>query len=115
SGMKSVIGSLVPAEHQQYTLNLISKIQRRIGLWVIGQFIVSAVIFAMTFIGLTLLHVQYALVLAILAGIFELVPYIGPFISAIPALFLAFVQNPALALAVGILYLFIQKTEGYIL
>jgi len=115
NSLKEAVVSIIPAQHQQRTVHLVEKVQKKIGKWLIGQFIVSASVFMLSLIGLTLLHVQYALVLAILAGVFELVPYMGPFISAIPALFFAFVQNPALAIGVAILYLIIQKTEGYIL
>jgi predicted PurR-regulated permease PerM len=55
------------------------------------------------------------LFLALLAGLLEVVPYIGPFLSAVPAVFFAFIQNPPLALAVAILYLIVQKIEGYVL
>lgn len=115
NSVKEAVVSVIPVQHQQHTIRLVEKIQKKIGRWLIGQFIVSASIFTLSLIGLTLLHVQYALVLAILAGIFELVPYIGPVISAVPAVFFAFVQSPPLAIAVAVLYLIIQKTEGYIL
>ncbi len=65
--------------------------------------------------GLSILKIDYALFLALLDGLLEIVPYIGPFLSAIPAVFFAFIQNPPLALAVAILYLIVQKTEGYVL
>ncbi len=114
-GMKRFIRDLVPPMYQDTITRLIAKIQRTMGLWVVGQVILSVFIFALTFIGLTLLGVQYALFLAILAGLLEIVPYIGPFLSAIPAVFFALIQNPPLAIAVIVLYILIQKTEGYIL
>ncbi len=115
NGMKNFIYSFVPAKHHEFLLGLVSKIQSKIGYWMIGQAILSAAIFAFTFLGLTLLRVKFALVLAVLAGFFELVPYIGPIISAIPAIIFAYVQNPPLALAVLILYVLLHKTEGYFL
>ena len=56
-----------------------------------------------------------ALLLALLAGLLEVMPYMGPFLSAIPAVIIAFIFSPPLALVVAILYLIIQKTEGYVL
>lgn len=114
-GMLDFIRSLVPVHHQQFTMNLVRKIQGRMGRWVIGQIILSFCIFAVTFIGLSLLGVKYALVLALLAGFLEVVPYIGSFVSAVPAIFFALIQSPALALATSALFLLIQKTEGYFL
>jgi predicted PurR-regulated permease PerM len=114
-GMKSFVSALIPSKHHEFTLNLISKIQKKMGLWVIGQFIISLGIFIFTYVGLLLLHVQYALALALLSGLFEIVPYIGPFLSAIPAMLIAFVQLPALAIWVAILYLLVHEVEGYVL
>lgn len=114
-GMKKFIATLLPIQHQAFTMQLVEKIQRKMGLWVLGQIILSVVIFAATFIGLTILGVDYALFLALLAGMLEIVPYIGPFVSAVPAVFFAFIQSPPLGLAVGILYILVQKAEGYVL
>jgi predicted PurR-regulated permease PerM len=114
-GMKKFIGMLVPADQQDFTWQLMTKIQHKMGMWVLGQIILSFSIFLLTFIGLSILGVKYALFLALLAGLLEVVPYIGPFVSAIPAVFFALIQSPALVVAVIILYVIIQKTEGYVL
>lgn len=114
-GMKDFVGSIVPASRREQVLGLVTKIQKKMGLWLLGQLILSIIIFVFTFIGLTILGVKYALVLALIAGLLEVVPYIGPILSAIPALFFAFIQNPALGIGVVILYVLIQKTEGYVL
>src|SRR3989338_5905776 len=115
NGMKNLIKHLTPYKHQAYAAKLITKIQKKIGAWVLGQFILSVVIFGLTFIGLTLLKVEFALVLALIAGLFEIIPYIGPFLSLIPAVFFAFIQNPPLALAVIILYIIIQQLENHVI
>ncbi len=114
-GMKHFIRDLVPAPHQRVVMNLIEKIQRKMGLWVVGQFILSVFIFTLTYIGLSILGVKYALFLALIAGLLEIVPYVGPFLAAIPAVFFALIQSPALVVGVIILYIIIQKTEGYVL
>lgn len=114
-GLKQFIAALLPEHHQEASIVLIEKIQKKMGLWVLGQIILSFAIFAFSWIGLSLLGIKYALFLALLAGVLEVVPYIGPFLSAVPAVLFAFIQNPTLALAVAILYLLIQKTEGYVL
>jgi predicted PurR-regulated permease PerM len=114
-GMISFIKSLVPPNHQDFAMTLVRKIQNRMGRWVIGQLILSFCIFAVTFAGLSLLGVKYALFLALLAGLLEVIPYIGPFVAAVPAIFFAFLQSPALGVAVAGLYLLVQKTEGYFL
>lgn len=117
-GMKNFIAALFPAGRQEVVLQVIRKIQKKMGWWVIGQIIISFGIFIFTYFGLLILHVRFALALALVAGLFEIVPYIGPFLSAIPAIFIAFVQNPnnpALVLWVIVLYILVHEVEGYVL
>jgi len=117
-GMKRFIGSLVPPDNRSFALHLINKIQNKMGMWLLGQIVVSLGIFIFTYIGLLVLHVQYALVLALIAGFLEIVPYIGPFISAIPAIFIAFTQgNTSISLVIGviILYILVHEGEAYLL
>lgn len=115
NGMKNFVKHLIPFKRQAYALQLVTKIQKKVGNWVLGQLILSVVIFALTYIGLLVIGVDYALVLALIAGLLEIVPYIGPIIAVIPAVFFAFVQDPPLALAVVILYLIIQQLENHLL
>jgi predicted PurR-regulated permease PerM len=115
NGMKNFIKNLTPYKHHAYIMKLINKIQRKMGAWVLGQLILSTVIFGLTFIGLTFLKVEFALILALIAGLLEVVPFIGPIISAIPAVFFAFLQSPALALAVVILYIIVQQLENHVI
>lgn len=115
NGMKNFVKHLIPFKSQAYATQLVDKIQRKMGHWVLGQLILSVVIFAITYAGLLILNVDYALVLALIAGLLEIVPYIGPIISVIPAAFFAFIQDPPLALAVIILYIIIQQLENHLL
>jgi predicted PurR-regulated permease PerM len=115
NGTKNFIKHLVPFKNQGYVNRLVTKIQRKIGSWVLGQLILSFVIFGVTYAGLLILKVDYALVLALIAGLLEIVPYIGPIIAVIPAAFFAFIQNPPLVLAVIILYIIIQQLENHLL
>jgi predicted PurR-regulated permease PerM len=115
NGMKELVRPLVPAAKRDMVIRLLNKIQRKMGMWVLGQLALSVAIFVMSFVALSLLGIKYALVLALVAGLLEVVPYIGPFLSAVPAFFFALIQSPALAVAVVVLYVVIQKTEGYVL
>jgi len=73
------------------------------------------IIGCLTFIGLYFLGVPYVLVLALIAGLFEIIPYVGPIIAAIPAVILAFLISPFLALLVVALYVVIQQLENYVI
>lgn len=114
-GVKRFFISMTPSEHQHYVSDLINRIQIRIGGWLRGQLLLMLIIGSLTFIGLYFLGVKYALTLALIAGILELIPYIGPFIALIPAVILAFVQSPMLALLVIVLYVVIQQLENYVI
>jgi len=129
NAIKKLIWQVTPRQYQTYIMGLIHRMQRKIGLWLRGQFILSLTIFLLTYIGLSApsfleyvlpgyfaaFNMEYALVLSIIAGLAEFVPYMGPMLAAIPAVFLAFSQSPTLAIMVIILYSVIQWVENNIL
>jgi predicted PurR-regulated permease PerM len=115
NAIKKLIFSIAPAQHQPYIMQLINRMQKKIGMWLRGQLILSLIIFVVTYVGLLILGVKYALVLALIAGLTEFIPYLGPILAAIPAVFLAFTQAPMLALFTGVLYYIIQLVENNIL
>lgn len=110
--MKRAIRAVTPPKYHESIDELIARIQHKIGLWLRGQLILSIIIFLASFIGLSILQVEYALILAIFAGLTEFVPILGPIIGGIPAVFVAFNQAPMLALFVLLLYFLIQRLEN---
>ncbi|MEK7072236.1 MAG: AI-2E family transporter, partial [Patescibacteria group bacterium] len=113
--MKRVLRSLVPVKYQPYVTHLVNRIKEKIGMWLRGQLILSLIIFVLVWFGLSILGIKYALVLALFAGVTELIPYLGPFIGAIPAVFIALTQSPALAIGVIVIYVIIQQLENHII
>ncbi len=114
-GAKKFLVSLTPSEHQSYLSNLIERIESKIGGWLRGQLLLMLIVGVLTYIGLYFLGIKYALTLALIATLLEIIPYIGPILAAIPAVILAFFQSPFLALLVVILYIVIQQLENYII
>lgn len=92
--------------------NLIIKIEEKLGAWVRGQLSLSLIIGILAYIGLILLNMPYALTLALLAGLLEVVPVIGPIVAAIPAVVIAFTISPVLAGGVAAMYFVIQQLEN---
>lgn len=92
--------------------NLIIKIEKGLGAWVRGQLTLSIIVGLLTYIGLSILAVPYALPLALIAGIFEIIPMIGPIISAIPAILVGLTISPAIALAAMALFIIVQQLEN---
>jgi predicted PurR-regulated permease PerM len=92
------------------------------GRWVRGQLVLGAAIFAATVIGLTVLTLvgfgqfgEFTLVLALIAGVLEWFPIIGPIIAAVPAILIGLSISPAAAVAAVILYIAIQQLENNLL
>jgi predicted PurR-regulated permease PerM len=113
--MKRKIRSFLPIKYQPYSTHLINRIQEKIGLWLRGQLILSLIIFVFSLVGLSLLGVKYAWVLALLSGVSEIIPYFGPIIGGGPAIFIAFTQSPALGLFTFLLYILIHQSENYLI
>lgn len=90
----------------------IDQLETRLGGWVRGEVTLMFIIGIITYIGLLLLGVPFALPLAILAGIFEIIPGIGPILSAIPAVLVALTVSPVIGLATVALYFLVQQLEN---
>jgi len=94
---------------------LAKKIENALGAWARGQFVLCVIIGVATYLGLRFMGIDYALPLAIIAGVLEMVPMIGPIISAIPAVIVAFSSSMDLALLTMLLYLLIQQAENHLI
>lgn len=101
------------------TWAVIKTVERDFGQWVRGQIILGFAVGIATFIGLIVLSRtvdpifgRYAVLLSIIAGLLELVPIIGPIISAVPAVLLAATVGPTAVVAALVLYFLIQQIEN---
>jgi predicted PurR-regulated permease PerM len=92
---------------------IIDKMEEKLGGWARGELILMTIIGTFTYVGLTLLAIPFALPLAILAGIFEIIPIIGPTVSAIPSVIIGFGISPITGVAVASLAFLIQQVENY--
>jgi len=114
-GMRKIIRTFIPEGKRDYAINIWKRAQKKMSRWFGSQLLLGLIIGLMTFIGLTILQIPYALALSVLAGIFELIPTIGPILSAIPAIAIAFIESPVLALITLGLYIIIQQLENHLL
>ncbi len=113
NAIKRFVRAIAPENYQPYLILLSNKIQDKISEWLKGQLILLLIIGAMSYVGLLILGVDYALVLALWAGLTEFIPFLGPFLGAIPAVFIAFTISPLKALLVIGLYILIQQLENH--
>ncbi len=91
---------------------LLNEIQIRLGHWARGQMLLCFIVGTLTYIGLSLLQIQFALPLAVIAGMLEIVPIIGPIISSVPAIIVVMAVEPEKAIFVVALYLLVQQLEN---
>lgn len=97
---------------EQKAKKFVDQVESNLGSWVRGELTLMLIIGVMTFIGLTLLGIPYALPLSILAGLLEIVPTIGPVISSVPGVLIGLTISPVMALATAALYFLVQQTEN---
>jgi predicted PurR-regulated permease PerM len=115
NGIENFLASIVPDRYEAYVTDLWRRVEVKVGLWLQGQMLLALIVGLLVFVGLTLLNVKFALVFAMIAMVLEIVPVAGPVLAAIPAILMAFVQDPMLGLYVLIMWIVIQQTENHIL
>lgn len=99
-------------EAGERVMSALTEMESRLGSWVNGEMFLMGLVGIAVYLGLTVLRVEFALPLAIIAGILEIVPMIGPIVSAVPAVLVALTVSPFLALSVVALYFFVQQVEN---
>jgi len=104
--------ALIPNKKRGRVEEVLGKISRVLRWWLIGRFIDMAFIGSLIWLGLWLLDVPLALILAIIAGVLNFIPNIGPFLGAIPAILIGFTQGPDTVLWILILFTVIQTLES---
>lgn len=113
---------MVPAPYRQEVAMVGGQIDRMVGRFIRGQLMLVVIMSVATYIGLQLLGIPYALVLAPMAGFLELIPFIGPVLAATPAVILALVYpspfgwSPVVyAVIVALMYTVLRHIEDYLI
>ena len=103
---------LLPADRHDQALDLTERIGIRLGAWARGEALLGAIIGGLTWIGATLIGLPYAAALALIAGIGELVPTLGPIFAAIPLIAVGLLSSPMQGLLALILAVVVQQLEN---
>ena len=109
-----ILSGLLPKKQwRKQFVEISNDISIKLGRWLRGQAVLCLIIFVVSYIGLTILGVDYALTLALFAGLMEAVPMVGAYLGAIPAITVALLSgSPVKALIVTVFFVVMQQLEG---
>lgn len=114
-GIEAFLRVVTPLKYEEYLIGFWKRSERKIGLWMQGQLLLALIVAVLVYLGLVLLGIRYAFLLAILAGIFELIPIFGPILAAIPAVAIGAVDGGMTAgFLVAGFYVVIQQFENHL-
>ncbi|HEX2988891.1 MAG TPA: AI-2E family transporter [Chloroflexota bacterium] len=109
------IFSIIPIAHRDRVWEALEEMGGRVGGYVRGTFVLALAIGVLVYPGLVALDVRYPLILAAVAAFFELVPFIGPVLGAVPGVIVALIDSPTKAALAIVLYVVVQQIEAHLL
>lgn len=110
--LASGIFRLFPPHRREWAEDVGDRLREAWLGWLKGSVLSMVVIGALIYVGLLIIGVPYALAFAVLAGLLEFIPYIGPIVAAIPAILVAFSQGLGRGIATIVLYVIVNQVEG---
>lgn len=115
NAIKKGINAILPNNKAKFTLEFFSESNHLFSRFIVGKTIDSIIIGIMCYVGLILMHAEFAALIALLVGITNMIPYFGPFIGMIPAFILTLFVNPTMAVWVLLFILLLQQFDGWYL
>lgn len=115
NGVENFLRVIIPKKQEAYAIDLWQRTEIKIGRWMQGQVLLAIIIGPLVYLGLSLFQIKYALTLAIIASVFELIPIFGPILSAVPAVLLGFSESFILGVIIIIFYIIVQQFENHLL
>lgn len=114
--MNATFVSVIPVTSRPKVLKIMHEINNVVGGFIRGQILVALIVGILITIMLSLLHVRYALLIGVTAGLLEVIPYLGAFVGAAPAVLISLVTNgPANAAFVILGFVAINQLEGHLI
>lgn len=114
-GVEKFLRAILPLDWEEYMVDVYLRVRRKMGLWLQGQMVLSLTVGIAVFLGLLILGVNFSLVLGITAGVFEMVPMVGPIIVGTLAFLAAVSDSWTLGISAIILFIVIQQIENHLL
>ncbi|MGD0328805.1 MAG: AI-2E family transporter [Minisyncoccia bacterium] len=110
TGVDDFLRLVMPVAYENYSVDLWKRAQKKIGLWMQGQILLSVIVGVLVYLGLLIIGVPYALLLAVFTAIAEIIPIFGSLIAGAAAVVVGF-SNGGIALAVIVLGLYIVVNQ----
>lgn len=115
NSLKAVIYGFVPVNHMKACVEILKEGNKLFSGFIIGKSIDSLIIGLLCFIIMNLLHLDYSVLISVIVGVTNMIPYFGPFIGAVPGILILLLLSPVKALIFAILVLVLQQFDGLIL
>jgi predicted PurR-regulated permease PerM len=109
---KALAFSLVPRRWRNGLTDVGSEINGILSSFIQGQLLTALIVGAMETVGLLLVQVKYPLVLGMIGGLANIIPYFGPYIGAVPAVAVALIQSPLKVLWVVLVFAVVQQIDN---
>lgn len=113
--IKNRLFEIVPNKYSKKTKEVFNEIENTIGIWIKGQVFLMISVGFISLLGLLILDIDYPLALALISGLLEFIPFIGPVVSAVLAGIVGFSISPIKGISVVILFSLIQQLENNLL
>jgi len=110
--LKTRLAGMLNPRAQVRLRRIIESMEKHLGGWLRGQILLMIAVGVLVYLGLFALGVEYALPLAVIAGLFEVIPTIGPVLSAVPAILVGFGTSFGLGGWILVLYVVVQQLEN---
>ncbi len=115
-GVGKFLKMVTPWKQEKYVMDLWTRSRKKIALWMQGQILLAVIIAVLVYLGLLMIRLPHALLLAAAAGLFEIVPLFGPIIAAIPAILVGFgAGGMPEALLIAGLFLIVHQFENQLI
>ena len=115
NALEDFLKSVLPPKFEAYTHELLIRAQKKMGRWLQAQILLSFIMAAITGVGLWILGVKYAFLIAVIVGVLEIVPYVGPIVAAAVATLIALSQSVILGIWTLVFFVVAQQLEGHVL
>ena len=112
---ENVVGgiyAMLPPRGRRHTRNVVLMVNEVVGSYVRAQLLSALIVGVLVFVGLAVLDIEFAAVLGLVAGLFALIPIIGPLLGAVPGLLVALASSPEKIIWVALVYLGVQLIEN---